>query len=121
MNLLKVALVLLFSGGFGFGVTQIIEEEPWNPDEHLGYCHGEDWDFDHVLDGLSEEEVDLVDARIDQLLLEYGVTMEELGDNHDLRHDFMSELFELLEQDGIELEPYDDDWHHHGMGSWHMR
>ncbi|MEC9485841.1 MAG: hypothetical protein UMR38_08270 [Candidatus Izemoplasma sp.] len=130
MNLVKIMLVLFTGAGFGFGIDQInhTETDPINEEtrsiyEEESYCHrfSDESFLDHMLEGLTEEEQTLVNAKIDELLVSYDTTLEALYDDFELRHDFMFDLMTYLEDNNIDYhygESYhdrynDDDWHHH--------
>jgi hypothetical protein len=131
MNLIKIGLVLITGAGFGFGVDKLADTEVFTTSEENFYEHMEegchsDVDFiEHMLDDLSEEDLALVQAKIDELLVDYDITLEELYDDYEVRYDFMNDLMDFLEENEIEYHYHggyhdhhddeDDDWHG-GMG-----
>ena len=149
MYILKMGLILLTGAGFGFGVdklanTQIAPNDNdgyyGHMDEEDGYyghmteedgyyghmggygCHGDGELFEHMLEDLSDEELLLVQGKIDELLVTYSITLEELNDDYDVRFNFMIDLMDFLEENEIDFHSqggyhYDDedDWHG-GMG-----
>jgi hypothetical protein len=121
MNIFKIGLVLLTGAGFGFGVDKLADTEIF-PNDNDGYghmedgyyghmgeegCHGDGDILEHMLDDLSDEELVLVQGKIDELLVEYAITLEELNDDYDVRYDFMNDLMDFLEENEI-------DYHNHG-------
>jgi hypothetical protein len=136
MNIIKIGLVLLTGAGFGFGVDKLADTEMF-PKDYDGYghmeddgyyghmgggCHGDGDFLEHMLDELSDEELLLVQGKIDELLIEYSITLEELNDDYEVRYDFMNDLMDFLEENEI-------DYHNHGgnhdhddhddEGGWH--
>lgn len=117
MNILKAVLVLVSGLGLGFGVDQITEtkvepdltaeNEFYNGHMSSGYCHGEEFSFDHMLVDLSEEDQLLVQTKIDDLLLEMNISLEDLENDYEVRYEFMSELMLFLDESGIS-------YHNHG-------
>lgn len=113
MNIIKIGLVLLTGAGFGFGVDRLADTELLvnDNDEYYGHmeegCHGDEDFLEHMLEDLSEEEVIVVQGKIDELLVTYEITIEELNDDYDIRYDFMNDLMDFLEDNDIE-------YHNHG-------
>lgn len=131
MNILKIGMVLLFGTGLGFGVDKLIESdieaidtEEYREDYygHMngGYCHQDGEFFEHMLEDLNDEDFDLVSQKIDEMLLDYNITYEDLFDDYEIRHDFMTELMEFLDANNIDYHNhnYYDEYpnHHNGMG-----
>lgn len=133
MNIIKIGLVLLTGAGFGVGFDKIADSEilPINQDTPYGhmfvddeygetvFCHGDEDIIEHMLYNLSEEDQLLVQAKIDDLLIEYSISIEDLNNDYDLRFDFMNDVMEFLEENDIDYHHRyyndDEDWHH-GMG-----
>jgi hypothetical protein len=130
MNVFKIGLALLTMAGFSFGVDKLVKANtlPDDREEHYehmdeGFCHGNGDFLEHMLTNLTEEETVLVENKIDDLLLEYNTTLEELEDDLDVRYDFMLDLMNFLDENGIDYHNHDteehyhdDDDHHNGMG-----
>jgi hypothetical protein len=146
---LRIGLVLLAGAGLGFGADRIgdtqmfsndgdgyyeyMDEDSYyghmGGDSYYGHMRGEyrhnDGDFlEHMLEDLTVEEQGLVQEKVDQLLIDYAITLEELYDNYDVRYEFMNDLMEFLDLNGIDyhnhggFDHYNDDengWHG-GMG-----
>ena len=134
MNIIKIGLVLLTGAGFGLGLEQLsntnITSNNNDYGNHMyededrynnGFCHNNDVFLDHMLDNLNDEEKVLVQEKIDELLVEYDIDLEDLNDNYDLRHDFMYDLMEFLEENEIyyhrhnrfyDNDSEEDDWYH---------
>jgi len=92
--------------------------------EHMGGqgCH-DDRDFlEHMLEDLTDEELLLVQGKIDELLVEYLITIEELNDDYNVRYDFMNDLMDFLDENEIDyynhggIRDYDD---HDDEYGWH--
>lgn len=137
MNIFKIGLILLTGAGFGFGFDKLADSEiiPTNQDRpygHMyeyedysygGFCHGNEDFLEHMLEDLSETEKVIVQTKIDELLLEYSITLEELNDDYNVRFDFMNDLMDFLEENDIDYHNHggyhnhddEDEWHH-GMG-----
>ncbi len=120
MNLFKVILVLVTGAGFGFGIDQISHTEIIPNDEEMpytyedgGFCHrfNNDEFLDHMLEGLSEEEQTMVNTKVEELLVTYDTTLEEVNSNYELRQDFMLDLMTFLNDNDI---VYHYDGYHHG-------
>mgnify|MGYP000188309769 FL=1 len=121
MNILKIGLILLTGAGFGFGVDKLagIEASPNTTDTYYGhmdesYCHGDGDFLEHMLEDLSAEDLVLVQAKIDGLLIQYDVTLDELYDNYEVRYDFMNDLMIFLEDNQIDFHNHQE--FHGGMG-----
>ena len=142
MNILKVGLMILLGVGFGFGVDKVVNAEVSPIDEvsqnteaspndevdyygHMGggYCF-DDGDFiEHMLADLTDEELVLVQGKIDELLIEYAITLDELNDDYQVRYDFMDDLMNFLDENNIVYHNHrgfddhiDEDVWHGGMG-----
>jgi len=128
MNILKLGLLLITGAGFGFGIDKLADTEilPNDDQQYYGHmvgesCHGDDELFEHLLENLSEEEIVLVQGKIDELLLKYDVTLDSLDDDFDTRFDFMDDLMVFLDENEIDYHnhgyynDYDENWGH-GMG-----
>ena len=128
MNIFKIALVMISGVGFGFGVDKIAEtqvdpdvtneNELYYQNMNGGYCHGENFSFDHMLDDLSEEDQALVQGKIDELLLEMNISLEDLDNDFELRYEFMSELMIFLDDNGIEYHNHGDYNDNNHMGDY---
>jgi hypothetical protein len=125
MNIIKIGLVLLTGLGFGFGVDKVADTEIF-PNDNDGYywhmeegCHGDGDFLEHMLDDLSDEELVLVQGKIDELLVEYAVTLEELNDDYDVRYDFMNDLMDFLDENGIDYHNHDGYHDHDEEDGWH--
>lgn len=130
MNIIKIGLVLLTGAGFGFGVDKLADTEVLANDNDVYYghmgeygCHEDGELFEHMLEDLTDEELLLVQGKIDELLVTYSITLEELNDDFDVRYDFMNDLMEFLEINEINYynhrgyHDYDDeDGWRGGMG-----
>lgn len=129
MNILKFVLVLFTATGFGFGVEELIEnnikeetslnEEDNYDDDTVGFCHRNDEYFlEHMIERLTDEEAIIVQAKIDELLNEFDVTMEQLNSDFDVRYQFMIELMEFLDENGIDYHynHYEEDDYGNHMG-----
>lgn len=127
MNIFKIGLALLTGLGFGFGVDKVADTEMFpNPNDNEGYywhmeesCHGDGDFLEHMLDDLSDEELVLVQGKIDELLVEYAVTLEELNDDYDVRYDFMNDLMDFLDENGIDYHNHDSYHNHDEEDGWH--
>ncbi len=128
MNILKIGLILLSGAGLSFGVDKLADTEmlPSNNDYYYmeeGYCHGDSDFLEHMLEDLSDEELLLVQGKIDELLVEYSITLEELNDDYNVRYDFMNDLMDFINENDIDYHSYrgyhdyngEDDWRG-GMG-----
>ncbi|MGS0972258.1 MAG: hypothetical protein ACVCEJ_03310 [Candidatus Izemoplasmataceae bacterium] len=114
----KLGLTLLLGASFGLGLNQVRQSEIFHTDTEFyeensetGYCHNEGEVFTHMLDNLSEEERLIVEEKIDELLIKYDVSLEELYNNRDIHYDFMDELMTFLDEEGIDYHynnHYDD-------------
>ena len=95
--IVKIGLVLLTGAGLGFGADRLANTEMFSNDgddyyKHLdvdsdyGHMGGEYWgndDFlEHMLENLTVEEQVLVQEKIDQLLVQYSITLEELNNDY---------------------------------------
>lgn len=138
MNMIKIGFVLLTGASFGFGVDKLVDSKTILVDfdryEHMekGYydhmneevCH-ENGDFlVSVLENLSDEELLLVQGKMNELLIEYSMTIEELNDFFYLRHDFMNEFMDFLDKNEIYFHGYGGS-HEYGIrdseDEWHNR
>ena len=131
MNILKIGLILFTSAGIGFGAERIsntVSGDNYNSLYHQNYLHmgyeehcGNDEDFlSHMLEDLSEEDLIIVNAKIDELLLTYDTTLEELFNNAEVRYDFMADLMDFLETNEIDYHNhYEDGNGFYGMGGMH--
>ena len=96
MYILKIGLVLLTGAGFGFGVDKLANNDIFTNDsgDYYGYmteedgyyghmggygCHAEGEILEHMLEDLNEEDLLLVQGKIDELLVTYSTTLEELN------------------------------------------
>lgn len=70
---------------------------------YSGYCseHYEDHDW-FQSDYLTDEEQALLQTKYDELLVEYGVTEDELYEDHITMHEIMEDLWEYADEQGIE-------------------
>lgn len=125
MNIIKIGLLLVTGLGFGFGVDSFtnldqIENEQDNlyTDVYPRYCHNEEYYIEHLLQNLTEEEQILVQNKIDQLLLEYNLSIEEMLNDIDIRHEFMYELMEFMYDNDIEYHYHNNNEWHHGMRTY---
>lgn len=133
MNIFKIGLILLTGVGYGFGVDKLADTEIFPIDNegygHMGEygnygyidgqdCHGDSDFIEHMLDDLSAETVLLVQAKIDELLVEYSITFEELNDDYDVRYNFMNDLMDFFDENGINYHNFhhDEDGWYGGMG-----
>ena len=124
--IIKIGLVLLTGAGLGFGVDKLATTEMFPNDGdgyyehmdgdsyygHMGgeYWHNDDDDFlEHMLEDLTVEDQVLVQVKIDQLLIDYDITLEELNNEYEVRYDFMIDLMEFLDLNEI-------DYHNHMDG-----
>jgi len=126
MNIFKIGMVLLTGAGFGFGVDKLADTEMFENDnneyyEHMnegyyghmgGGCHGDGEFLEHMLEDLSDEDLILVQAKIDELLVKYEISIEELDDDYEIRYDFMNDLMNFLDDNDI-------DYHNHGSNDYH--
>lgn len=110
MNILRIALVLLTGLGFSFGFDKLADppmyqEEYENNYGHMGTsgCYRDDEFLDHMIELLSEEEALLVQNKIEELLVKYDITLEELEDNYEIRYDFMDELMDFFVESDINV------------------
>lgn len=126
--ILKLGLTLLLGAGFGLGLNQVRENEIFHTDtefyeetKETEYCHNEGELFTHMLDDLSEEERLIVEEKIDELLIKYDVSLEELYNNRDIHNDFMDELMTFFDEEGIDhhYNNHYDDYDRHNYGG-HM-
>ena len=83
MNIIKFVLVLLTGAGFSFGVDKLVETEIFpndrDPYDHMGEdyyghmggygCHGDGEFLEYMLEDLTDEELILVQGKIDELLI----------------------------------------------------
>ena len=84
-----------------------------------GGCIEEDF-LTHMLEGLSEEDRILVEEKIEELLLEQGLTIEDL-DNHENRYLIMDDLMIFMEENELIHDYHYDDFPHHGGRHHGMR
>lgn len=122
MNIFRVFMALLATAGIGLGVDKMIDSDRFPTEDtnyyyNQGLCHGEEEFLEHMLVDLSEEDLVLVNAKIDELLLKYDITLEELLENFEVRYEFMHELMDFYEDQNIEYAEYNDGYGmgHHGM------
>lgn len=125
MNIFKLGLLLISSIGFGYGIEQVVTSgqtpntDGYNYDYMENHCFNGELFLDHMLEDLSEEDQLIVQAKIDELLAFYDVTLEELYENYEIRYDFMNDLMTFLDENEIDYHHnyYDDeDGWHTGMG-----
>lgn len=125
MNTLKFIAITILGLGLGFGASQVLADTndvPFdtNPgsteDTDYGFgCHMDEGEFmEYYIDQFSEEDQAIIEAYIDTLLIEYNVTIEELFDDYELRHELMDEILTFIDEQG--LEPVED----YGYGRHHM-
>ena len=124
MTTIKFIALTILGLGLGFGASQVIADNNTNPfstdpDNDLPYGIGCHYDEDaffmgHYIEQFSDEDQLLIEAYIDTLLIEYDVTLEELYEDFDLRHEFMEDVYNYIEEQG--LEPEDEYRHGHHMG-----
>lgn len=126
MNIIKIGFVLLTGAGLGFGVDKLAEngaipseQETYYDHFQEGYCHGETNFFEHMLEDLSEEDAILVQTKIDELLIAYEITLEELNDDYEIRYAFMSELMDFLEENEIDYYGHGGFHNHDDENGWH--
>ena len=75
--------------------------------------------LEHMLENLTEEELVLVQGKIDALLVEESISLEDLNYDFDVRYNFMTDLMDFLEENEIEFHTrrgyhYDDEDNWHG-------
>ena len=136
MYILKIGLVLLTGAGFGFGVDKLSNTDMFTNDndgyyghmtEEYGYdghmggygCHDDGELFEHMLEDLTDEELILVQGKIDELLVTYSITLEELNDDYDVRYDFMNDLMDFLEENEIDFHNFGGYHDYDEEDSWH--
>lgn len=120
MNVFRIGFILLTLTGVGIGVDKINDpledttviqaEEQTYSYMSPGYCHNNDNDgyfLEHMLDSLSEEEYILVQSKVDELLIKYDISIDDLFNDYQTRYDFMLELMEFI--DGNDIK-----YHYHG-------
>jgi hypothetical protein len=121
MNIFKFALVLLAATGLGFSAEEIISsdidvgvylnEENDYYDFAIGFCHSnDDYFLEHMLKDLTEEEQEIVQSKIDELLIKYDVSISDLNSDFEIRYYFMIDLMEFLYDSEIEYHYHDN--HH---------
>jgi len=136
MNILRIGFLLLSGVGFGFGVNNLVDTETYTKENESneyfyqdfavnygGLCHRNEEFFDHMLYDLSDTDQAIVQAKIEELLVEYSISLEELSDDYKVRIDLMNDLMIFLLEEEIDISnhgrffDYDevDDWHR-GMG-----
>lgn len=104
--------VFIFIGGIILGVYFInpavnnVNAGNYNLDEEYyyeGHC-GYNYDIlDRFLSlDLTDEQIDLITVKYNELLLEYEITEDELYSDMDTTHDIMIEMMEYLESLDIE-------------------
>lgn len=125
MNIIKIGLVLLTGAGFGFGADKLTDTEMF-PNDSNGYyghmeegCYGDEDFLEHMLENLSDEELLLVQGKIDELLAEYSVTLEELGYDYDVRYNFMNDLMDFLDENEIDYHSHGGNHYHDDEYYWH--
>lgn len=129
MNVIKIILVLFTATGLGFGVEEVISsnteenvylnEENNYDDRTIGFCHGNDtYFFEHMLEGLTDEEQLVIQTKIDELLIKYNISINQLNDDINIRYDFMIEFMEYLDESGIDYHNhyYDENEYGNHMG-----
>ena len=72
-----------------------------------------------MLEDLTDEELILVQGKIDELLVTYSITLEELNDDYDVRYDFMNDLMNFLEENEIDFHNYGGYHNHDEEDGWH--
>ena len=82
-----------------------------------GYCT-QHYDVDDWFSSsnLTQVEQDLLQNKYDELLVEHGITEEELYGDHDQMHEIMEELWQYADDQGIEYGYYRG--HHMGGMHW---
>ncbi|MFK5883448.1 MAG: hypothetical protein QM489_03800 [Candidatus Izemoplasma sp.] len=105
----------------GFEHMNEVFEEGWHMNAE--YCHEEGLFLEYMLENLSAEDKFLVEEMINQLLVEYGVTLQELNDDYNIRYDFMIDLMEFINENQIDYHESfefhndtDQDYWRNGMG-----
>ena len=116
MSMIKIGFVILTGALFGFGVDRINDSEAFRDSSygyymHDGYCAEEGEFLGHMLENLTTEERILVENKVEELLATYNTTLEDLYQDSELRHDFMSDLMDFLDDNNIDIHDHDD-WHH---------
>jgi len=119
MNVLKFGILIITSLGFGIGFDQFQDKEEdvavYENENGYGYCHEEE-PFTYMLENLAGEDRVLVETKIDELLVAYDVTIDELFESYDVRHQFMDDLMEFMNENDIDFHHqsrYDDETHPH--------
>lgn len=113
MNILRYILVLITATGFGFGLEEVISSnvekdnlvnEDINEDSYrFGFCHSNiDYFLDQMIERLTDEEQIIVQAKIDELLAEYDMTIDQLNSDFNLRYNFMNDLMNFLDESGFD-------------------
>jgi hypothetical protein len=115
MNIFKLIMVALTATGLGFGVDEVIKsdieekafinEQSSYEDFTPGYCHRNDEYFlEHMLDQLTVEEQVAVQSKIDELLIKYDISFDDLNYDFDEIHNFMLELMDFFNENGINYQ-----------------
>ncbi len=131
MNILKFGLVLLTGAGFGFGVDKIADTDFTPMDRygyedhegrfgHMGegYCDEDSEFLEHLLSRLSDEDVILVNAKIEELYITYDTNAEALQTDYELRYDFMNDLMDFMEDSNIEFSGHGFGFNRGGHMFW---
>ena len=112
MNIIKLGIAFLTMFGVSYGVDHIStnRQEPIIQNT-ANHCESNEL-FGHMLQDLSVEDRLLVEAKINELLITYETSEEELLNNFDLRHEFMEELMVFFQDNDFNFE---DQHTHMGM------
>lgn len=119
----KIMVVFVFIGGIiigGYFLDPVIENvRAENIDYDNEYYYGghcgeyyEDGLLDRFInDDLTVEQVDLITAKYQDLLLEYGITEDELYNDMEITHDIMLDLIEYT--DSLDVDYYESYYRGH--------
>lgn len=102
MILFRLGLLFIIGSGLGFGINQFTENTVNNNFEQ-GHCYQEDFNFNDMIISLSEEDQMLIEEKLNELLLEYGITIEDFNSNIEIRRNVMFNLVNFMMENDIDF------------------
>lgn len=114
MKLFGIIALIATSVGAGFGAQHIRDEVVNLENENEYYCHRDGGFGEYFFEGFSDEDRVLVETELNRLLEDSGLTLDDLYENHYVRHEIMDDLWNYIYENEIEF----DDSGHHGHMRW---